>query len=267
MPAWHRPGIRWGIRSGTRSGISLGIGLGIRSDIRSGIGLGIGLRISSGIGLGGSTMDREMDQGTDKAKDKGQAIHSGPAVRPLLPAPVWAVLAAALAVITAWMVFFAPPGAPSQDFAGDVPGLDEDLFDRPSGAPDTAAQLARLREMVSPEQRAMANPVEPTPQALDRARSIFGSQCAVCHGPQGDANVPVARTLNPPPVNFTHPAFAEMEPGATFAIIKNGSPGTGMPGFGQSYSDEEIWALVHFLHLNFTAVPRRTEDVQPPMNP
>ncbi|HLT57864.1 MAG TPA: c-type cytochrome [Limnochordales bacterium] len=196
------------------------------------------------------------------AKAHGDA-QGRPPSRPLLPAPVWAALATALALITAWLVFFMPPGAPGQDFAGDVPGLDEDLFDGGTGAPDTAAQLARLREMVPPDERAMANPVEPTPQVLNRARSIFGSQCAVCHGPQGDANVPVARTLNPPPVDFTHPAFAEMEPGATYYIIRHGSPGTGMPAFGQAYSDEEIWALVHFLRLNFAAVERRTETVPP----
>ncbi|HEY8417471.1 MAG TPA: cytochrome c [Limnochordales bacterium] len=187
--------------------------------------------------------------------------------RPLLPAPVWAAFAGVLVFVAAWLVFFVPAGAPSQDFAGDVPGLDEGLFDQPSGAPDTAAQLARLRELVPPDQRAMANPIEPTPQALDRARSIFGSQCSVCHGTAGDANVPVARTLNPPPVNFTHPAFAELEPGVTFYIIKHGSPGTGMAAFGRTYSDEEIWALVHFLRLNFAAVDRRTEDVQPPTTP
>src|SRR5690606_26502131 len=113
-------------------------------------------------GCGGGAMDNEHD-----GKNRGP--------RPLLPAPVWAAFTGVLVFVAAWLVFFVPPGAPSQDFAGDVPGLDEDLFDRPTGAPDTAAQLARLRELVPPDQRAMANPIEPTPQVLDRARSIFGS--------------------------------------------------------------------------------------------
>ena len=199
---------------------------------------------------------KAMAEGSDRRKP-----------RPLFPAPIWAALAAVLVLVTLWLVFFVPPGAPSQDFAGDVPGLDEDLFDRPGGTVDTAAQLQRLREMVPPELRERPNPVEPTEAVLARARSIFGSQCATCHGPNGDANVPVARTLNPPPVNFTHPAFADMEPGATFYIIQNGVATSGMPAFGRSLSEEEIWGLVHFLRMNFAQVPRRTEEVAPPIQP
>jgi len=213
---------------------------------------------------------RDEPAGRDKKPTPSaddNAAGGGTVPRPLLPAPVWAAIAGALALLALWLVLFMPQAAPRQDFAGDVPGLDEDLFDQPSGAVDTAAQLARLREMVPPDQRARPNPLEPTPEVLARARTIFGSQCAVCHGPNGDANVAVARTLNPPPVNFTHPAFADMEPGATFHIIKNGVATTGMPAFGASLSDEDIWGLVHFLRTNFVSVDHRTDTVVPPPTP
>ncbi|MBO8141256.1 MAG: c-type cytochrome [Firmicutes bacterium] len=183
--------------------------------------------------------------------DRGENGH--PPSRPLLPPAVWAVISGALVLIAAWLVFFWPGTAPERDFAGDVPGIDDDLLNGPEQRVDTAAQLARLRQTVPPDRLAAPNPLAPTPAVLERARTLYGTHCATCHGAQGDANVPVAQSLNPPPVNFTHPAFADMEPGAVFYIISNGSPGTGMAAFGQSLSEEDIWSLVHFLRENFAA--------------
>lgn len=164
------------------------------------------------------------------------------------------MLTYALILITVNVVFFWPPAAAERDFQGDVPGVREGLVDE-GGGYDTAAQLARIRDTVPPEHRERSNPLEATPDVIRQGRALYANSCSVCHGPEGDANVPMARSLNPPPVNFTHPAFADMEPGATYWVIANGVPGSGMPPFSSLYSEEEIWALVHFLRETFVSGP------------
>lgn len=171
-----------------------------------------------------------------------------------LPGALWTMITYTLILITVNIVFFWPPAVAERDFQGDVPGVREGLVDEGDGY-DTAGQLARIRQLVPAADRERPNPLEPSAEVIRQGRSLYANSCSVCHGPEGNADVPMARALNPPPVNFTHPAFADMEPGATFWVISNGIPGSGMPPFGSVYTEEEIWALVHFLRETFVAKP------------
>ena len=44
-----------------------------------------------------------------------------------------------------------------------------------------------------------------TPEAREKAKQIFSSQCATCHGPQGRGDGSGAARLTPKPTNFTDP--------------------------------------------------------------
>ncbi len=76
--------------------------------------------------------------------------------------------------------------------------------------------------------------------------SAYGEMCAGCHGAPGRDPFLGARDMNPPP-----PGLAELapnrQPGELFLAIKNGIRMTGMPAWGQTHSDEEIWQLVAFV--------------------
>jgi hypothetical protein len=51
------------------------------------------------------------------------------------------------------------------------------------------------------------------------------------------------------PRNFQHHGFwRHRTEGELFWVIKHGSPGTAMVGFGSVLSDEEIWALIRYEH-------------------
>ena len=89
-------------------------------------------------------------------------------------------------------------------------------------------------------------PPPKTDQLLSRGTTLFTKSCAPCHGIQGDGQGPMAKVLDPPAQDFTRPVqewgVSAGEPRKLFEILKNGIPGTAMPGFDMP--EEDIWALV-----------------------
>ena len=58
----------------------------------------------------------------------------------------------------------------------------------------------------------------------------------------------MASQLNPSPRNFQqHGLWRHRTEGEIFWVIKNGSVGTSMVGFGGQLADEEIWSLIQYL--------------------
>lgn len=79
-------------------------------------------------------------------------------------------------------------------------------------------------------------PVPSRELAIDQGKSLYDRYgCAVCHGPQGHGDGPVARSLNPKPRDFRDPdAFRNGRSlGAISETILKGvmRKGVGMPGY------------------------------------
>lgn len=84
------------------------------------------------------------------------------------------------------------------------------------------------------------------------ARQAYNTACATCHGTAGDGNGPAGAALNPPPANFTDPAFwATRDDARIFTVIKEGAAAVGgsplMVGWAMSYDDDQIQALVEYV--------------------
>lgn len=78
---------------------------------------------------------------------------------------------------------------------------------------------------------------------LVRGAKLYAQNCTACHGPGGDAKVPVARTLDPPPIAFTDRGRArERSPFALFQVIDQGLEGTAMASF-RHLAPADKWAL------------------------
>lgn len=83
---------------------------------------------------------------------------------------------------------------------------------------------------------------------LEVGRALYAKQCALCHGASGDADVPGAEEMDPPPSSFLDPeVMGPLSPYKAFNTIRFGIPGTAMPGF-PDLDDQERWALAFFLH-------------------
>jgi thiosulfate dehydrogenase len=102
------------------------------------------------------------------------------------------------------------------------------------------------------------NPVAPTEQNLLDGVRLFAQNCAICHGSaKGDASPsPIAKGLYPKPPQLATEGVEDDPEGVSFWKIKHGIRLTGMPSFGYSLNDNEIWTLALFLgHMDKLPAP------------
>jgi len=83
-------------------------------------------------------------------------------------------------------------------------------------------------------------------QRQARGGRAFSEMCAGCHGAPGRDPFIGARDMNPPPPKLTE-AAEEDSPEQIFWIVKHGIRMTGMPAWGLTHSDEQLWDLVAFI--------------------
>ena len=93
------------------------------------------------------------------------------------------------------------------------------------------------------------NPVALTEQNLLNGVHLFAQNCAVCHGSaKGTASSsPIAKGLYQKPPQLATDGVEDDPDGVSFWKIKHGIRLTGMPAFGRSLSDRQIWTLALFL--------------------
>lgn len=96
------------------------------------------------------------------------------------------------------------------------------------------------------------NPFKSNAENFIKGESLYQwtaepNPCKTCHGPVGNGMGMMAQGLSPMPRNFTcSQTMNEVSDGQMFWIIKNGSPGTGMPAY-KFLSDDEIWKLILYI--------------------
>ena len=74
----------------------------------------------------------------------------------------------------------------------------------------------------------------------------FDFMCASCHGAPGRRADPAGQGLNPAPPDLAESA-AHMTPGELFWITKHGIRMTGMPAWGATHGDGDLWPVVAFM--------------------
>ena len=84
------------------------------------------------------------------------------------------------------------------------------------------------------------------PDMIKRGLIHYYEMCAVCHGAPGVKPSEIAQGLNPYPPELAEKAKPD-EAAEWFWIVKHGIKMTGMPGFGVTHLDQEIWAIIAFL--------------------
>ena len=113
----------------------------------------------------------------------------------------------------------------------------------------------------------VANPIAPTEQNLLEGVHLFAQNCAVCHGSaKGAASPsPIAKGLYQKPPQLATDGVEDDPEGFSFWKVKHGIRLTGMPSFGASLDDRQIWTLALFLgHMDKlpSAVQQAWEQVQ-----
>ncbi len=91
---------------------------------------------------------------------------------------------------------------------------------------------------------------------FDRGRDLYNFRCYFCHGYAGDAKTLAATYLDPPPRSFTTTALESLPRARMIKSVTDGRMNTGMAGFKDVLSKQEIALVVDFVRKAFMSGDR-----------
>jgi mono/diheme cytochrome c family protein len=92
------------------------------------------------------------------------------------------------------------------------------------------------------------NPVAATAENISEGKQLFGSECMVCHGLDGqNTGVPFANTVSPPIPSLASEEVQSYTDGQIKWIIENGLYPSGMPPSKGDFSNDEMWQMVVYI--------------------
>jgi mono/diheme cytochrome c family protein len=123
-------------------------------------------------------------------------------------------------------------------------------FDVAASTPHNAFEQSlfrtAMRRSVVAMSQSMSQPPRFTDDMVRDGFERYQHLCAGCHGGPGIERSEIGKGLNPqaPDLAGAVPAWS---PGHLFWIVKNGLKMTGMPSFGTTHDDNQIWSIVAFI--------------------
>lgn len=95
---------------------------------------------------------------------------------------------------------------------------------------------------------------------LKKGFRSYHDMCVVCHAAPGLKDSVVRMGLNPEPPRLTEDRVQQRTDAELFWIIKHGIKMSGMPAFGPTHTDEEIWDVAAFLRRLASMQPADYQD-------
>jgi thiosulfate dehydrogenase len=90
--------------------------------------------------------------------------------------------------------------------------------------------------------------IPPTEPNLLAGAQVYREHCAMCHGLPGEPASTTAKGMFPsPPRLFFGKGVTDDPPGETYWKAKNGIRLTGMPAYGKSLTDTQLWQVSQLL--------------------
>lgn len=103
------------------------------------------------------------------------------------------------------------------------------------------------------------SPIAYTADSIDHGEVLYRKHCAACHGPHGRGDGPATAALAYLPPDLTEHVPHHRE-GDLLWWLKQGIPGTPMPGFGARIGDEGLWDVLSYLRAEADAEVARGMD-------
>ncbi len=126
--------------------------------------------------------------------------------------------------------------------------MDDQQAYKPYKAPVLSAPAGAVpvtgKEIVSQESE-LKNPATATAASLSQGKTLFGTNCAMCHGETSTERGGVGKKLVPPPPGLDHDMLKGLSDAAIFKAVTLGFGR--MPPFKDKLTPGERWNLVNFL--------------------
>jgi mono/diheme cytochrome c family protein len=114
---------------------------------------------------------------------------------------------------------------------------------------------ATMQRSVAKHAQATNAPAQLSEEQAKEGAHLYNETCIYCHGAPGKDPEDIGKGLNPEPP-FLPDTIEGWSTAEVFWIVKNGIKMTGMPSFGASHKDDEIWKVVAFVKK----LPKMTPD-------
>jgi mono/diheme cytochrome c family protein len=91
------------------------------------------------------------------------------------------------------------------------------------------------------------NPVKPTEKSQARAKELYGQDCAICHGDNGNGKTDVAKGMGAALKDWSDPkTLADKPDQELFNVIRNGKGLMPAEVEGRA-KDDEVWNLILYI--------------------
>lgn len=123
----------------------------------------------------------------------------------------------------------------------------------PANADAKASRIERwaartsLHATIAREAPRTANPVPLNDENLVAGIKLYAANCAICHGASDANRSKIAAGLYQRPPQLAKDGVEDDPEGVTFWKVSHGIRFTGMPAFGHSLNETQIWQLALFL--------------------
>ncbi len=149
-------------------------------------------------------------------------------------------------MVLSMFMFLSLSGSAQQEQKAEVP---------PAQQPSTAYKIPA-------EAVQKVNPIKPTPESVAKGKKLYGYDCSMCHGENGDGKGELAKDMKPPVPDFRDPAALKARTdGELFYIMKNGKGEMPQENRG---SDNSLWDLVNYIRSLATKKVSSPEKGTPP---
>jgi mono/diheme cytochrome c family protein len=113
---------------------------------------------------------------------------------------------------------------------------------------DDVRKIFVIQPQPPPEETGLPNPIPANAASISQGGRLYEGNCLPCHGPQGKGDGPVGLTLNPRPADLSQHTLPGLHPdGQLFEWISKGYPGSVMPAFEGTLTEEDRWHLVNYI--------------------
>ena len=85
------------------------------------------------------------------------------------------------------------------------------------------------------------------PKFIKAGFDEYHAMCRLCHGAPGYPLSEIAKGLNPKPPDFVSNSVPKLSNSEFYWVVKNGIRMTGMPAFGPTHDEDELWSIVAFV--------------------
>ncbi len=109
--------------------------------------------------------------------------------------------------------------------------------------------LEKVREQsISAHSRTISILSSENPERINIGFRNYHAMCRTCHGAPGYSRTEIAKGLYPaPPDLASEDVLKKLNDAELYWIIENGIKMTGMPAFGPTHNEDEIWGIVAFI--------------------